>query len=247
MTPHVTDNPALAKIRKLLAKAEDDATTPAEAELYTEKAAQLIAAYGIDQALLAAELPRPASVTDRRITLEAPYARDKAGLLATVATSLRCQCVQMTKRGGGATEFAVHVFGQQADVERAELLFTSLLMQSATALRLTPVPRGESHAAFRRSWLAGFTAAIGQRLRAAERRAEADASARTTSSGTSAALVLLDQERAVTQTVRETYPHLRNARPRSLSGSGAHAGRRAGERADLGGSRLHTSTPPALR
>ena len=48
----------LTRIRKLLAKAEDPAATAAESETYTAKAAELIATYGVDRALLAEELPR---------------------------------------------------------------------------------------------------------------------------------------------------------------------------------------------
>ena len=49
----------LDKVRKLLAKAEDPACTPAEAEALTAKATELIAKYGIDQAVLAAQRPEP--------------------------------------------------------------------------------------------------------------------------------------------------------------------------------------------
>ena len=47
-------DPLLARVRKLLAKAEDPGCTPAEAEALTDKAAQLIAKYGVDRAMLAA-------------------------------------------------------------------------------------------------------------------------------------------------------------------------------------------------
>ena len=47
----------LDRVRKLLAKAEDDGVTPAEAEALTAKAAELMARYGIDRALLGALHP----------------------------------------------------------------------------------------------------------------------------------------------------------------------------------------------
>ena len=74
----------LSKVRKLLAKAEDPACTPAEAEAFTAKAAELIAKYGVDRALLAARDPATDPVGDRVIELYPPYALDKAGLLAGV-------------------------------------------------------------------------------------------------------------------------------------------------------------------
>ena len=93
----MTTDPMLAKVRKLLAKAEDPAATAHEAEVYTAKAAQLIADYGIDRALLAAADPSRDPVGDRVVDLDPPYAADKAELLATVATRLRCKAVHRTR------------------------------------------------------------------------------------------------------------------------------------------------------
>ena len=46
MTSHAT---LLDRVRKLLAKAEAEGVTPAEAEALTTKAAELMAKYGIDR------------------------------------------------------------------------------------------------------------------------------------------------------------------------------------------------------
>ncbi len=225
----------LAKVRKLLALAEDPAATEHEAETYTAKATQLIADYGIDRALLACADPGSDPVGDRVVTLDAPYAADKADLLATVATRLRCRVVRRTDRTNGTKEFSLHLFGHAADLERAELLFTSLLLQSATGLARTQVPRREHKAAFRRSWLAGFRMAIGARLDRSEREAEAQASERYRARGTTTALVLADRSSQVVAALESAYPRLGTARPRSLSGSGSGQGWAAGQRADLGG------------
>jgi len=72
----------LEKVRKLLAKAKDPACSPAEASALNDKAAELIAKYGVDQALLSATDPAADPVGDRIVTIEPPYARDKAGLAA---------------------------------------------------------------------------------------------------------------------------------------------------------------------
>ncbi|MDN5893741.1 MAG: DUF2786 domain-containing protein [Nocardioides sp.] len=232
MTDH---DPILAKIRKLLAKAEDQAATEQEAELYTAKAAALIADYGIDQALLAEAVPGADVVGDRVVDLEAPYAKDKAELLADVAVRLRCRAVLRRSRGGAGTIHSVHLFGHESDLVRTDLLFTSLLMQSATWLSRTPVPHLDHPAAFRRSWMAGFRIAIANRLSDAERVAEEAAAHRTAASGRSTGLVLADRSAQVTQRVAETYPRLGTARPRKLSGSGMSDGFDAGQRADLGG------------
>lgn len=236
----------LEKVRKLLAKAEDPAASPEEAEVYTAKAAQLIADHGIDAALLAADAPGSDRVADRVVHLEAPYSKDKAQLLCAVANQLRCRAVLRTRRDfDGRAHHSVHLFGHESDLDRADLLFTSLLLQSTSRLARTPVPRGEHKAAFRRSWLAGFTMSISLRLERAEQEAEARATSREATSGRSTGLVLADRSAVVDETLQQAYPHLRSARPRELSGSGMRDGYAAGVNADLGGTRLR-GTPRAL-
>ncbi|WP_410810435.1 DUF2786 domain-containing protein [Micromonospora sp. 067-2] len=215
----------LSKVRKLLAQAEDPACTPAESAAFTAKATELIARYGVDRALLAARDPATDPVGDRVVDVVAPYARDKVGLLAAVAEPLRCRCVRR-RQGAG---FVLHLFGFASDLERVDLLFTSLLVQAAHGLAGTAVPAGEHPAAFHRSWLAGFAEVIGGRLWAAET-AAADESGRP-----SVALVLADRSDRVQRRLAEQYPRLRTAPPRRLAGSGFGPGAEAGSRADLGG------------
>jgi hypothetical protein len=221
-------DPLLARVRKLLAKAEDPACTPAEAEAFTAKATELIAKYGVDQALLAAEHPALDPVGDRVVPLDPPYALDKAGLLAAVAVPLRCRVVRKTRDG-----VQVHLFGHATDLERVELLFTSLLVQAAHGLSAVPVPAHEHPAAFRRSWLAGFAHAIGGRLREAEQAAEAAAPG--------AALVLVRRTDLVERRMAEAYPKLRTAGRRRLAGGGLEQGYAAGIAASLAGASPLTS------
>jgi hypothetical protein len=222
---------ALARVRKLLAKAEDPACTEAEAAAFTAKATELIAKYGVDRALLAAADPGIDPIGDRVLTLDAPYALDKAGLLAGVAVPLRCRAVQRRVRAG----VQMHLFGHASDLERVDLLFTSLLVQAAHGLAAAPVTIGYHPAAFRRSWLAGFASAVHSRLVAAEETAVSD------SGGPSTELVLVDRSAKVDRRVAEAYPLLRSAGPRRLAGGGLHHGYAAGRKADLGGPRLGRS------
>lgn len=227
----------LAKVRKILAKAEDPATTPEEAETYTTKAAELIATYGIDRALLAERSPGSDVIADQVVVLDPPYALDKAGLLSGVAVSLRCQAVQRAGYRDGAKQLSMHLFGYQSDLARAEVLFTSLLLQASTVLQRTCVPPGENVAAYRRSWLAGFTSAVVRRLRESEARA-ASSAAGGGAQGRSVSLVLADRSVAVRRAMEQEYPYLRKAQARTLSGSGGRSGYLAGQRADLGGRRV---------
>jgi Protein of unknown function (DUF2786) len=225
----------LDRVRKLLAKAEDPACTPQEAAAFTDKAAELMAKYGVDRALLAGRDPTTDAVGDRLVDVLPPYAVDKVSLLAGIASALRCRSVR--RAGQGHRGFSVHLFGFGSDLERVELLFTSLLVQAAYGLAAAVPRRHESLAAFRRSWLAGFSGVVHHRLREAEQRAASTADAERVAGG-SMALVLADRTDRVARRVSEVYPHLESVGPRRLSGSGLYAGRDAGQRADLGGGRV---------
>lgn len=236
----------LARVRKLLAKAEDPAATTQEAETYTAKAGELMAAYGLDRALLAASDPALDVVGDRVIVHDRPYAAEKAQLVGEVALSLGCRVVRRTRYPDGEKQLSSHLFGHRSDLERAEILFTSLLLQAMRALTRTPVPPFEHPAAFRRSWLTGFSTAVGRRLEQAERAAAEQAEGRFAARGTSTALVLADRSAAVESARDAAYPDLRTLSARRLSGSGRSQGWAAGQRADLGGARLGGS-PRQLR
>lgn len=228
----------MRKVRALLAKAEDPASTGPEAEACTAKATALIASWGIDAALLAADDPGSDPVGDRVVDVEAPYAADKADLLGAVALRLRCQVVVRRRRGQDGFERSVHLFGHRSDLERAEVLWTSLLVQAHHGLARTRVPGRAHAAAFRRSWLAGFTAAVAGRLADAERAARHEAEAAAPAGARGAGLVLADRAAVVRDALDAAYPSAREARPRRLSGGGAEEGWGAGQRADLGGTRL---------
>jgi hypothetical protein len=240
----------LDTVRKLLAKA-DGAATPAEAEVYTAKAVELMARHGIDEALLGAAAPHCDEVATCRIPVADPYSAGKARLLAWTASALRCRAV-LHEAGGGRVA-AVTVLGFASDRARVELLYTSLLLQASAQLaRQRPAWVGESVAAYRRSWLHGFAVRVHQRLVEAEARAaESAAAARASpsagpSAGPSVALVLADRRARVDRAYAEEFPQIGRARQTRLSGSGYAAGAQAGARADLGGRAVRTTAWQAL-
>ena len=65
----------LDRVRKLLAKAEDESVTPPEAQALTAKAAELMARYGIDRAMLAAARPETDAPASRLIDVDNPWGR----------------------------------------------------------------------------------------------------------------------------------------------------------------------------
>ena len=224
----------LARIRKLLAQAEDPAATAAEAESFNAKAAELMARHGIDEALLAAADPHRVVVGDLVVELLAPYAYEKGCLGTAVARGLRCSAVLRSSRTHAGKTYSLHLFGHTSDLTMANLLLTSLLVQGTGALVRRRVPPGEHAAAYRRTWWLGFTAAIATRLAAAEAAAARDAEPAFAAAGSSAALVLADRAAVAERSAAAAHPRLRTAGPRHLAGGGACDGRAAGQRADLG-------------
>jgi hypothetical protein len=237
------DDDLLDRVRKLLAKAEDEGCSPAEAEALTAKAAELMARYGIDRALLGALHPETDKPADRVFAIDNPWGDVKRHLLAGLALALRCQCVQTSSPEG----IRLHVFGYTSDLERADILFTSLLVQMARALARQAVPGyGGTARAWRRSWMLGYCKAVVVRVRAAEETAVTTASAPTNGGGgPSAALVLADRSTVVQQKVAATYPKLRKARV-TYSGGGYGDGYREGQKADIGSAKIGSRAAGAL-
>jgi Protein of unknown function (DUF2786) len=237
VTSQVAD-PLLARVRKLLAKAEDAGVTAAEAQALTAKAAELMAKYGIDRALLAAARPETDRPADRVIDVGNPWARVQAHLLCGLASALRCQCVILPRPGPGSR---IHMFGFASDLERTDVLYTSLLIQMWQGLAAAPVPAwSRSPRAWRRSWLLGFAAAVVARVHAAEQEATSRATAPGDRSGSQTALVLADRALVIRRNIEQAYPVTRKSQV-TYSGSGYSAGYTQGQRADIGTTRLRGS------
>lgn len=224
----------LTKIRKLLALAEDPSATPAESAAFTEKAMALMARHGIDEALLSATADRPGRVANLRLVMPPPYARDKATLAASIAMALRCKPILLTR----GNDIVLQIFGFESDVRNADALFSSLLVQAAHELVITPIPPHEHPAAFRRSWWVGFAVAVNARLEQANREAESRADQRHENraggDSPSVALVLAHRADEIDEAVAEVYPTVQRGRERRLSGGGRAEGYRSGQRVDMG-------------
>jgi hypothetical protein len=233
----------LDRVRKLLAKAEDEGVTPHEAEALTAKAAELMAKYGIDRALLAAQRPETDKPDSRLVDIYNPWGRVRAHLLCGLASALRCQPILVTAEDG---TLRVHIFGYASDLERTDVLYTSILIQMWHGLVAAEVPaRAANVRAWRRSWLLGFAAAVTARVRAAEERAAQTASAADAAPQSGAALVLADRSLVIRRNVTAAYPHTRTAKT-TYTGSGYDDGYARGKRADIGTGRLRQQADRAL-
>jgi hypothetical protein len=223
--PEDVDAGMLAKIRALLAKAEST-TFPHEAEALTAKAQELLGRHRIDEAAL--DQGRAHGPGGRRIWLDDPYASAKFSLLSAVARANRCTAVRLGKVG------ACHVVGFPSDLEVVEVLHTSLLVQATTAMaaagRQVDDDGRSRTRSFRQSFLVGFAARIGQRLREASATGEAEGVA---AHGPSVLPVLARRDQEVEAAVSQAFPRLRTSHTASSNRAGLVAGVTAADRADL--------------
>lgn len=227
------DDPVLAKVRALLAKAEST-SFEAEAEALTAKAQELMSRHSIDD-LLARETvggrrERPAA---RRIPVDDPYANAKSTLLSTIASANGVRCVWHPDLA------LMTVVGFDADLDGIDALFTSLLVQATRRMlaeRPEPDRWGRSQTrSFRQSFLISFAARIGERLTKA-----AEHTRQSTEEELSVSLLpaLARRQDQIDEAVNDMFPRLRRHRSRSATNrEGWAAGRQAADTARLHGDR----------
>lgn len=205
----------MSKVRSLLAKAEDPAATPAEAQAFSAKAEYLITKYAIDSALLQ-ENAGSGAPEIRKTTVSAPYAIPKIRLLSGIASVYGCQAIREGRSN-------VELVGFGPDLDTVELLYASLHIQGTYAL-LSERHTGKS---FRNAFWSSFANRVYERLRDTRREVEDCA--------TGAALVLADRASAVQRAVEDAYPDLRSSTPsRASCPVGWSAGTEAADGADVG-------------
>lgn len=223
------DPKVLHRVRSLLAKAEST-TFADEAESCTAKAQQLMTRHAIDRAMVAeaggatgADQPG-----GRRLGVEDPYASPKSILLAQVAAANRCEAI-WSKDAGFST-----VFGFEDDLDTVEVLYTSLLVQATHAMLLAgttgPGAAQARSKSFRQSFLVGFAARIGERLREAANAAVEEA---VLDHGDRLLPVLGARIDAVEEACAEAFPHTTSRSTRISDGRGWAAGRTAADLASL--------------
>jgi hypothetical protein len=223
----------LMRVRKLLAVAEHPSTPPGEADAAARAAERLIAKYAVDEALLDAVAPSRTAPKVRNLIVDAPYATAKTTLVGAVAAAYDVRAISHR----GREPLLMTLIGFEADLAVVDLLYTSLLLQATTAMRRQST-RGRG---FRRAFLIGFAAEVGDRLAAARREAVAQ------SGGTSTALALRDRARDVDAAVREQFPRLKTTRATVSDHGGLFAGRASGAEANLAASRNQVRAPAAGR
>lgn len=220
---HAVEPRVLARVRALLAKAEST-TFPEEADALTAKAQDLISRHALDEAVLEARAGTGAEVVARRVHVDNPYAAAKAQLLDAVGRVNDVRLV-WTDALGMAT-----VVGHPHDLDRTELLFTSLLVQATRALAVAT--REVSAKSFRRAFLLAYALRIGERLEQVRDGARGEAEQ---TYGAALVPVLAERSEAVEHAFNQMFPRLRTPRRTRVDALGWHAGRAAADEAELRG------------
>lgn len=245
----MNDERMLRRIRALLAKAESTAFEE-EAIACTAKAHELMTAHAIDRMMIEAREGRGEILT-RVLRIDAPYARNKVSILSAAASPNHCRVivgVQAERLGEVWADPALHadssdvlvtIVGHAGDIDDVETLFTSLLVQ-ATNLMLQEQPHPGEVRSFRAAFLVGFANAVHRRLRETTE----DAVAAAGTAGRDLLPVLASRHERVEAEVQALFPSLGRFSTSISNGRGLLAGRRAGDRADVGHRRVGST--PAL-
>jgi len=168
----------LNTIRALLAKAEG-AATEEERDAYTAKAAELIAKYGVDEAMLNGSRNDSGQVADVVVWVVRPFGDRMQDLLRGIAQEMGAQVRSVKQHTGNYQvgqlkwQHGLRIFAFQSDLTRINLMYTSLRNQAlAGASRIKGEHKfGQDQKAHRESYLEGFNCAVLGRIS----RAEADA------------------------------------------------------------------------
>lgn len=261
-------NPKLVTILNLLAKAEGT-DNQAEADIYRSKAFELMAKFGVDEALLNSHRPegtRETPVVRVVEVLVGPYQKQRKDFLQKLMTALGCENVyylnykqkrqrrskfemryNMPKKPAVKNEpetMKVECVGFPSDLDRAEILWTSLVLQMHTMLlddsKMGWMGRGEKRS-YNNGRVAGFISEVSSRVRLREAATRQEAKQDETT-GSSTALVLASREDAVAALWRERHDPKSFSRSSSSFGQsndyGKEAGRASGRRANIGGTGL---------
>jgi hypothetical protein len=226
----------VAKIRKLLAKAEGT-DNPNEAEAFSAKAAQLIAAHRIDPRHVAEALASGELGLRRIVIGRGAYVRARLALLAAVAGNHDCEVVFETGPHGTTATIA----GYQSDLDVTEVLYTSLHAQAANQMAAVRRRTPAATQRWRRSFLFGFARRVAELLAAAraDARVARAAEGAHAPGGEEALPDVLARAGRVREFAARSFGRVVAARaPAPAHAVGWHDGHRAASTVDLGRERL---------
>ena len=222
-------------VAKLLAKAEDPATTPEEAEAFTAKAEKIIIDHMISDALLAEKrggLAAKDEIVTKRITLDGSYVADRLSLLYRIAKPLGAEGYRTNSvhsRNGRRKIDTLVLTGFESTLKTVEFLFASLNLQMVRAAASADLhrPYHISKVTFLKGFHDGFSRSVNLRLKKIHEKSVQDHEPGT-------GFILADRATRVQAAFENSFEG--KLRPRSQSERNQYAqglGWNAGERADL--------------
>jgi Protein of unknown function (DUF2786) len=222
----------LDRVRKLVALACDDRAPEPERDAAMSLAQVLMTKHAIDEARLGAVGETTERVVNRVFAMPAPYSKAKAYGFSLVAGAVGLKPVNLPARRNvpGFSEWRLHVFGYESDVEFFDFLLASLMLQMTRDGAQAYDGTGQI---FWTSFVTAFCNVVGRRLQDARKAAIAE---QPDAPGTD--IVLADRTEFIMDARRDAYPILRKGRSVRTGGSGIEAGRDSGARADLGRNRI---------
>lgn len=232
------------RVGKLLAKAEDAAATPEEAQTFAAKAAELIGKYNLDAATLRhkeGKRPEPIKLLEFKVSGQGHHGKGRATLICTVAAAYGCQVCTLNNKLTGEDRW-VMIVGPAATIKALEILLPSILRQAesngmkATREHMkalaggfdTPANANIERRKFFRSYLPGYGQGVADKIAASRR----DMAAKV--AGKPGELVLVSDAERTKAAFEKRFPDLRKGRADQHSAEGADAGRRDGRNADTG-------------
>lgn len=218
------------KIRALLDKAEST-DFEEERDTFLAAAANLMVKYDIDRATVdsAGQKVDRGPIGYRTLYGQSsgPYALARNAVATAAAEGAGCRSWKSGKD--------VQFFGYEDQLDNAEALYTSLLLQATTAAARSYDKRIHGHKTrYTRSFLFGFAQTVYARIRDAKKAAVAEVE----DSSPGSSLVLLDTAQAIEDAMRSEGIRLSRTSATALDRAGRDSGSAAGRNADIGNGRL---------
>lgn len=223
------------RIRGLLDKAEST-EFDAERDTFIAAATKLMAKHQVDMAAVSAagRTTERGEVGVRRLGGfgRGPYVMAKASLAAVAGEAAGCRVWR--------SDTHVVFCGYDDQTASAEVLYTSLLVQTTRGAARDYRPAHGSRTSYNRNYMLGFATEVRERVRAAAKE-QLDG---PNTAGPGTALVLRDTKDAIAAFMADSGVRLQNQRTYVTNEAGLQGGRTAGSRADLGNQGLRST--PAL-
>lgn len=234
-----SDAKIAAKIKALRNLAEHPGTPEAERLAASEKLAELLEKYAIDELLLREDHGASEKIVKREYLRTGIYWQAEKSNVYTLARALGMQSYYWQPSGHGKQQVLTFVVGFESDFAKFETLLTSMTIQLDKAWKMYRKGFDESQLYFwrtgtdmyrfktRRSFMVGYGSGFTSRVKTGRQHAAEK------SGSTGAELVLVDRTARVKDHFRETEKDLKAARGMALN-SAYYAGQEAGSRAQTG-------------